>query len=77
MTNQKTENEALNKADPKDAGRKPPFPEKPQSTPGSEWDMNIKPDHGEASYRGYRRLEGKTAIVTGGDSGIGRAVAIA
>ncbi|GIH02828.1 NAD(P)-dependent oxidoreductase [Rhizocola hellebori] len=48
-----------------------------QQPPGSTEAMRRKPDHGEDSYRGSGRLEGKKAIVTGGDSGIGRAVAIA
>jgi hypothetical protein len=48
-----------------------------QSPPGSTTEMNRKPDHGEDSYRGSGRLSGKRALVTGGDSGIGRAVAIA
>ncbi|NAZ85347.1 SDR family oxidoreductase [Kineococcus indalonis] len=45
--------------------------------PGRTQDMGDQPDHGEESYRGSERLEGKKAIITGGDSGIGRAVAIA
>jgi NAD(P)-dependent dehydrogenase (short-subunit alcohol dehydrogenase family) len=48
-----------------------------QSPPGTLEAMNRKPDHGEDSYRGHGRLEGKKTIITGGDSGIGRAVAIA
>jgi NAD(P)-dependent dehydrogenase (short-subunit alcohol dehydrogenase family) len=48
-----------------------------QATPGLETQMENKPDHGEQSYRGYGRLEGKAALITGADSGIGRAVAIA
>jgi NAD(P)-dependent dehydrogenase (short-subunit alcohol dehydrogenase family) len=45
--------------------------------PGRTSDMDVQPDHGEYSYRGTGRLEGKKAVITGGDSGIGRAVAIA
>lgn len=48
-----------------------------QETPGLESEMRNKPDHGEESYSGFNRLEGKAALITGGDSGIGRAVAIA
>jgi NAD(P)-dependent dehydrogenase (short-subunit alcohol dehydrogenase family) len=48
-----------------------------QDPPGSEQEMKQQPDHGEESYRGCGRLDGLAAIVTGGDSGIGRAVAIA
>ncbi|MFI7427986.1 SDR family oxidoreductase [Micromonospora sp. NPDC049836] len=52
-------------------------PPQQQSAPGSEQEMGPKPDHGEESYRGSDRLSGKRAVITGGDSGIGRAVAIA
>ncbi|MCE3555693.1 SDR family oxidoreductase [Pseudonocardia sp. RS11V-5] len=45
--------------------------------PGRTADMDVRPDHGEETYRGTGRLEGKKAVITGGDSGIGRAVAIA
>ncbi|MGY3604429.1 SDR family oxidoreductase [Bradyrhizobium sp. Leo121] len=56
---------------------KPPYPIQKQSMPGSTQAMKPPPDHGEATYKGSGRLQGKKAIVTGGDSGIGRAVAIA
>ncbi|MBS7699933.1 MULTISPECIES: SDR family oxidoreductase [unclassified Chelatococcus] len=56
---------------------KPPFPQQQQPMPGSTEKMTPRPDHGEDSYRGSGRLAGKRAIITGGDSGIGRAVAIA
>lgn len=55
----------------------PPFPKQPQPVPGLARDMSPKPDHGETSYRGSGRLEGRKALITGADSGIGRAVAIA
>ncbi|MCJ8143353.1 SDR family oxidoreductase [Ancylobacter sp. A5.8] len=55
----------------------PPFAEQPQPMPGQTADMNPRPDHGEESYKGSRRLEGMKAIITGADSGIGRAVALA
>jgi NAD(P)-dependent dehydrogenase (short-subunit alcohol dehydrogenase family) len=56
----------------------PPFPDQQQGqTPGRTAEMTPQPDHGEQSYRGSGRLAGKAAIITGGDSGIGRAVAIA
>ena len=60
-----------------DDDRKPPFPDQPQPQPGFTERMEPRPDHGEESYKGSGRLEGKKAVITGGDSGIGRAVAIA
>jgi hypothetical protein len=56
---------------------RPPFPSQHQPMPGKTTAMNPAPDHGETSYRGSGRLDGKKAVITGGDSGIGRAVAIA
>jgi NAD(P)-dependent dehydrogenase (short-subunit alcohol dehydrogenase family) len=53
------------------------LPEQHQDAPGSETQINPKPDHGEESYRGSGKLKDKVAIITGSDSGIGRAVAIA
>ena len=56
---------------------KPPYPSQEQDMPGSEQEMRPKPDHGEETYKGSGKLKGKKAIITGGDSGIGKAVAIA
>lgn len=65
-------------ADPRTAFQQPPFEgEKEQPKPGLEQRMTTKPDHGEDTYVGHGRLNGKKAIVTGADSGIGRAVALA
>jgi NAD(P)-dependent dehydrogenase (short-subunit alcohol dehydrogenase family) len=58
-------------------GPKPPQPEQQQQEPGLESKMDPRPDYGEKSYRGCGKLKGKAAIITGGDSGIGRAVALA
>ncbi|WP_436895578.1 SDR family oxidoreductase [Enterobacter hormaechei] len=56
---------------------RPPFAEQPQRAPGLSSEMKPIPDHGETSYIGSGKLAGKKALITGGDSGIGRAVAIA
>jgi NAD(P)-dependent dehydrogenase (short-subunit alcohol dehydrogenase family) len=63
--------------DPLNQYPRPPFPEQPQSFPGKTARMEPEPDHGEARYAGSGKLTGKAALITGGDSGIGRAVAIA
>jgi hypothetical protein len=56
---------------------KPPFKKQSQPWPGLAGKMNPPPDHGEKSYRGSGRLAGRKALITGGDSGMGRAAAIA
>ena len=63
--------------DPKKVGPQPPFPEQEQEPVGLESEMEPRPDYGEESYRGSGKLQGKAAVITGGDSGIGRAVALA
>ena len=63
--------------DPDTTELEPPLPDQQQDVPGTTQAMDPVPDHGEESYRGSGRLAGKRAVITGGDSGIGRAVAIA
>ena len=63
--------------DPTKQYPQPKFEDQPQSPPGLAKDMVPQPDHGEASYKGFGRLAGRRALITGADSGIGRAVAIA
>jgi NAD(P)-dependent dehydrogenase (short-subunit alcohol dehydrogenase family) len=62
---------------PTHAEPRPPFPEQVQEPPGNEADMRPLADHGEESYAGTGRLKDRVALITGADSGIGRAVAIA
>jgi NAD(P)-dependent dehydrogenase (short-subunit alcohol dehydrogenase family) len=63
--------------DPTTKYPKPPYPEQQQPWPGLASKMQPRPDHGEDSYRGNARLNGRKALITGGDSGMGRASAIA
>jgi len=65
------------KDDPRTKYPKPPFQEQTQPWPGLAGKMNPKPDHGETTYKGSGRLNGRKALITGGDSGMGRAAAIA
>ena len=62
---------------PLERGPKPPFPPQTQAPTGSEAQMHPRPDYGEQTYNGSGKLLGRAAIITGGDSGIGRAVALA
>ena len=67
----------LTMQDPRTQYPRPPFPRQPQPAPGLVQEMDPRPDHGETSYQGSGKLAGRNALVTGGDSGIGRAAAIA
>src|SRR5712675_105209 len=72
-----THDSELTMEDPRSRYPKPPFRKQTQPWPGLARDMDPRPDHGEASYRGSGRLSGRKALITGGDSGMGRAAAIA
>ncbi len=63
--------------DPKPQGPRPDYPQRAIEPPGQEAELTPQADHGEQSYRGSGRLDGQVALITGADSGIGRAVAIA
>jgi hypothetical protein len=65
------------KDDPRTKYPRPPFQGQTQPWPGLAGKMTPKPDHGESSYKGSGRLAGRKALITGGDSGMGRAAAIA
>jgi NAD(P)-dependent dehydrogenase (short-subunit alcohol dehydrogenase family) len=67
----------MKKDDPRTKYPQPPFPEQTQAWPGLAGEMTPTPDHGETSYKGSGRLLGRKALITGGDSGMGRAAAIA
>jgi NAD(P)-dependent dehydrogenase (short-subunit alcohol dehydrogenase family) len=75
-TNQETPNQSI-RQNPVNQYPSPPFERQPQQPPGLASKMIPRPDHGETSYQGSGRLVGRKALVTGGDSGIGRAAAIA
>ena len=66
-----------NLTDPTGLHPKPPFKKQSQPWPGLAGKMDPRPDHGETSYKGSGRLSGRKALITGGDSGMGRAAAIA
>jgi NAD(P)-dependent dehydrogenase (short-subunit alcohol dehydrogenase family) len=72
-----TANTAAPLTDPRSRYPKPPFKGQTQEWPGLASRMDPRPDHGETSYRGSGRLAGRRALITGGDSGMGRAAAIA
>jgi NAD(P)-dependent dehydrogenase (short-subunit alcohol dehydrogenase family) len=63
--------------DPRKLYARPPYSDKKQPPPGNDQDLSPQADHGELSYQGTARLKGRRALITGGDSGIGRAVALA
>ncbi|WP_241739195.1 SDR family oxidoreductase [Pontibacter beigongshangensis] len=63
--------------DPKEQYKKPPYPKQQQEPPGTEDELTPQADHGEKTYKGSGKLTGRKAVITGGDSGIGRAIAIA
>jgi NAD(P)-dependent dehydrogenase (short-subunit alcohol dehydrogenase family) len=67
----------MSSKDPRKLYKQPPYSEKEQPPPGSEEEMSPKVDHGESSYEGTGRLKARHALITGADSGIGRAVALA
>lgn len=77
MTHRDSTVQSPARVDPKTAGPSPEYPQRELDHPGSDADMTPRADHGEESYVGLGRLAGKIALITGGDSGIGRAVAIA
>ena len=72
-----TQRDSMTDQNPRTEEPQPPFPQQSQPYPGIEKEMRPSPDYGEQTYKGSGKLTGKAAIVTGADSGIGRAVALA
>lgn len=72
-----SQDDRLRMQDPREQYPKPPFPPQPQTAPGLAARMHPRPDHGEESYKGSGKLMGRKALITGADSGLGRAAAIA
>ncbi len=78
MASRQPKRTKVREEDPKQVEPRPPFPPQPsQKPPGTEEKMQPRPDHGEQTYRGSGKLTGYGVVITGADSGIGRAVAIA
>ena len=77
MSSTQTQERPAGTQDPREQGPKPPFDEPKQNPPGSSEQMQNQPDYGESSYKGFDRLRDRKALITGADSGIGRAVALA
>ncbi len=77
MASKQAKRTQVREENPAQVEPKPPFPQQSQRPPGTEAQMQPKPDHGEQSYKGSGKLAGYGTIITGADSGIGRAVAIA
>src|SRR5436305_15063922 len=73
MANSKSSSTSV---DPRERFAKPPFPQPQQAAPGSSNELNPPADYGEQTYKGCGKLEGRAALITGADSGIGRAVAL-
>src|SRR3954453_24168282 len=69
-------NSSQTSVDPRERFPKPPFPQPEQEAPGSASELNPPADYGERTYKGSGKLDGRAALITGADSGIGRAIAL-